>query len=526
MKYPEAGDKSAPFKPVLHYAVRNSVFSSLGTVSTFLIGFVFAGLTIRYLGEIRGGYLMTVQALISINALIGGFGLATPTIRQTAILHAAGDLPRARVLVGSVFTANSIPALVFAVLIVVGFPWVFNLSKLDVVYRTDAFWATVFVACNFLISQAIAPWQTVYQSLQRYDLASGLATAFGLASGICGIIVLRLMPTMTSIALVGFCLAVCRFACDARFTRRLLHGVAWPTWDWHMIRPMMRFGGWTYLSSLGGFLFTNVDRLVLTSFLGSAAMPYYVLPQRLYSQVHTALAGQSQFLFPMFSAQGEAARPQMERLEDRLRWFMALLSGTIYTGLALVGPLLLTHLVGADYARLAALPLILACVQGFFHAQGIVPYFSSWVLGAGAPNTVANLTNGILVIISAILLVPRLGYLGLSLAQLWIIGVALAHTFWVRHLISPEASKFGWLRAYASPVLLVGVWVTVTEVLAHLLPDNPVFYLAYVAVGGVAGLATVWLTENWWFRSYDRWATLERAIAIPLAKARGWRSAR
>lgn len=251
MKYPEAGDKSAPFKPVLHYAVRNSVFSSLGTVSTFLIGFVFAGLTIRYLGEIRGGYLMTVQALISINALIGGFGLATPTIRQTAILHAAGDLPRARVLVGSVFTANSIPALVFAVLIVVGFPWVFNLSKLDAVYRTDAFWATVFVACNFLISQAIAPWQTVYQSLQRYDLASGLATAFGLASGICGIIVLRLMPTMTSIALVGFCLAVCRFACDARFTRRLLHGVAWPTWDWHMIDQRRQ----------GGAKADNVNRL-------------------------------------------------------------------------------------------------------------------------------------------------------------------------------------------------------------------------------------------------------------------------
>jgi O-antigen/teichoic acid export membrane protein len=511
---------------VLHYAVRNSLFSGFGTVFTFIISFVFAGLTIRFLGNTRGGYLMTLQAILGLNALVGGFGLGTPAIRQTAILFSKGDLAGARALVGSTTTVNVVSALVFALVTIISFPWVFTWSKLDPVYRTDALWATLFVAGSFLLTQAASSWQSIYQSLQRYDLSSSLATVFGLAAGIAGTIVLTLAPTMAAVALVGFCLAVVRLACDAYFSIRLLGGISRPTWRWAMIRPMLGFGGWTYLSSLGGFLFTNLDRLVVTAFLGSAAMPYYVLPQRLYSQVHTALSGQSRFLFPMFSAFGEAVRVEMERLEDRLRWFIALTSGAAYTGMALIGPLVLSQLVSAEYSRLAALPLILACVQGFFHAQEIVPYFYSWALGAGAPNTMADLVNGTLVILTAVLLVPHFGYLGASVAQLWIVGVSVAHTVWVRHLVSPGGPKFGWLRAYASPAMLVTVWVSLTNALVHFVPGGVVMYISYVAIGGLAGLATVWVVENSWFRSYDRWATLERAIAIPVGKAKGWVQAR
>lgn len=469
---------------------------------------------------------MTMQAVIGVSAVIGGFGLTTPAVRETAILYAAGHRDTARTLVGSVLTATTAPALAFTVLTIAIFPWVFNLSRLDPVYRLDALGATLLVSGTFFLSQVAAPWQTVYPALQRYDLTAVLSTLFGLASGIFGVIVLRLSPTMTSIALVGFVLAAVRLGCDGFLSGRLLGGLPRPSWHWEMVRPLMRFGGWTYLGSLGGFLFTNLDRLVLTGFLGSAAMPYYVLPQRLYSQVHTALAGQAQFLFPMFASFGQSAQGEIARLEDRLRWFVALLSAVTYTGLALAGPLLLTRLVSADYARLATLPLFLACIQGFFNAQNIVPYFNSWALGIGAPNTTTNLVNGMLVILTAVVLIPRLGYRGSSIAQLWIIPTVLVHLLWVHHHISPGASRFAWVRAYASPVMLAGVWVGSTLGLASLVPSNPVWYLFCMALGGLAGLAAVWVAENKLFRSYDRWPTLERAIAIPLVKAKRWVFAR
>jgi len=510
--------QSADSPSLLHRAVRNSIFTGLGTVSTFVLGFVFAGLTIRYLGESRAGYLLTLQAVIGLNALLGGFGLGTPSVRRVAILYAQGDLPKARAVVGSVSTVNILTGLLFSLLIVIFFPTVFAWSRLDPVYETDAFRATIFVVGSFLLGQVTSPWRAVYEATQRYDLITALTTAFGLLSGTSGILVLSVVPSMSAVAAIGFAINVIRLVCDGYFSQRLLEHVPLPTWMWSEIRPMLGFGGCTYLSSLGGFLFTNMDRLILTTFLGSAAMPYYAVPQRLYSQIHTALSSQCQFLFPMLSALGDRATAQIERVEDRLRWFVALMSGAAYTGLALVGPAILSRLVNPEFARRATLPLTLACVQGFFNAQNIVPYFSSWAIGAGAPNAAAQVANGVLVALTAVLLIPRFGYVGASVAQLWIGMTVVVHTFWVRRLITPKAHPWKWLHAYMSPCLMIVAWILIVEIGIPFVSLNSIMYYALVVLGGAIGLALVWLIERALFPTEDRCTTLMRAIEIPVRR--------
>lgn len=506
--------------PILHRAVRNSILIGLGTVATFVLGFVFGGLTIRYLGESRAGYLLTLQTILALNALLGGFGLGTPSIRRIAVLHAQADLPTARAVVGSVSTVNIITGLLFALLIVILFPAIFTWSRLDPVYQIDAFWATFFVVASFLFAHIRGPWQAVYHATQRYDLITALTTIFGLLSGATGIAVLTVAPYMSTIALSNCAVSAVLLMCDTFFVRRLLGRIPIPTWKWSEIRPMLGFGGWTYLSSLGGFLFTNLDRLILTAFLGSAAMPYYVMPQRLFLQIHTALGSQCQFLFPMLSAFGDTAAVQIERLKDRLRWFVALTSGAAYTGLALVGLAILSRLVSPEFAELATLPLFLACIQGFVHAQMIVPYFTSWTVGAGAPNTVAQLTNGVLVVLTAIWLIPRYGFVGASVAQLWIGPVVLVHTLWVRRLLSPQGDLWGWLRAYISPCLMIGAWLLVVQIGRRFVAPYSIMFYILVLAGGLVGLALVWLVERVAFAAEGRWATLMRAIEIPLNRIR------
>jgi O-antigen/teichoic acid export membrane protein len=506
--------------PLLHRAVYNSIFNGLGTISTFALGFVFAGLTIRYLGVSRAGYLLTLQAVIGLNALLGGFGLRTPSVRRLAVLHAQGDLVSACAVVGSVSTVNVATGLLFSFLIVIFFPTVFAWSRLDSIYQADAFWATLFVAGSFLLGQVASPWQAVYEATQRYDLMTALTTVFGLLSGTSGIVVLSVAPSMGAIAATGFAISIIRVICDAFFMQRFLERVPLPTWMWSEVRPMLGFGGWTYLSSLGGFLFTNMDRLILTTFLGSAAMPYYAVPQRLYSQIHTALSSQSAFLFPMLSAFGDRATAQIERLEDRLRWFVALVSGAAYTGLALVGPLILNRLVSPDFGKQATVPLVLACAQGFLHAQMIVPYFSSWAAGFGAPNAVAQLLNGTLVGVTAIWLIPHFGFVGASVAQLWIGVIAVMHTLWVRHMTSSQDHLWRWLRAYVSPCLMIVVWLWIWKMATQFVPSGSIMFYTLVLLGGVVGLSVVWLVERVVFPTEDRWTTLMRATEIPLRRIR------
>lgn len=505
---------------LLHRSVKNTIFITSGTAVTFVLAFVFGGLTIRFLGDERAGYFLTLQAILALNALIGGFGLGTPAIRRVAELHFQNDLNTAREVVGSVLLINSLIGLVFAVGIICIFPYVFEWSRLRPIHQADAFGATCFVVMTFFFGQLSGAFNTVYEALQRYDISTSINSAHGILSGMIGITVLILMPSMTAIACVGFALSSVRILIDSIFVKRILNHFTWPTWCWSEIKPMLGFGGWTYFASLGGFLFTNADRLILTSFLGSAAMPYYTIPQTLYTHVHSALASQSRFLFPLVASFGQHAAAQMSQLEDRMRWFIGLVSGLIYTGIAIAGPAILATLVNPDFARLSRIPLYLACIQGFFHAQNIVPYYASWGIGKGAPNTITQMINGVLVLSTALVLIPLYGYYGASIAQLWIGPVSLFHTLWVSKLINSQNNIWAWHRSYLTPSIMIFTILATFVLSMQFVSFDSLILLAIFGISAVFGLALVCFVECAAFSSYERWQTLMRALAIPLGYVR------
>ncbi len=503
-----------PTESLLRGAVRNSASAGLGSVATFIIGFVFAGLTIRYLGEARGGYLMSLQALVGVNSIIVGFGLGTPLVRRVAACLADHNIPGARRAVGTVMTVNLVLGILFAVLLPLFFSQIFSWSQLSAGYREDAFRATILTAASFVLMQAGASWQLMYSATQRYDIANILSTATGLVSGGVGIVVLRLIPSMTAIAGVGLMVVFLRLTTDAIMQRRLFGEVFLPAWEWIELKAMSGFGVWTYLGSIGGFLFTNVDRLLLTTFLGSASLPYYVIPQRLYGQVHAALSGQSEFLFPMLSSFGDRAAGKIEQIEDRMRWFIAAGSILLYFSIALLAPVVLEHLISREYVERSRWMIILACVQGLCHAQMIVPYFTSWSVGRGAPNTIAQLSNGVLVIGSAFLLIPWLGVLGMSVAQLWILPVVIGHSLYVRHLTAPGSGKFFWARALVSPGVMAGVWLALIAGASLVFPAGSAGWTSVAMAGGLLGAFVLWVVERDFLAEYDRLGTLQRAMRL------------
>ena len=499
---------------MLGQSVHNFVFSAFGTVSSLVLGFLFAGLSIRFLGEARAGYLMLLQSLIGLQAALGGFGLGVPAVRRIAILHKNAEFSQARTIAGSVVAVNLTTGVVVALLLISLFPKVFVWSRLERGYRPDAFLATVLIGITFLLSQWASAWQTVYQALQRYDLLTGFATTFGMLNGLIGILVLSRAPSLTAAAAVSLGMATLQLGVGAFFTKRLLHGTPWYGWSWREVRPMLSFGGWTYLGGIGNTLFMNMDRLVLTTFLGSAALPYYALPQRIFAQIHSALTSYFQFLFPMLGSLGDGATQAIENLDDRLRWFVAMLSGAAYTGLALLGPTLLAHLVSRDFADRANIPLLLVCVQGFVHAQNIVPYYTSWAAGQGRPNAVMALFHGLLVISTAVVLIPKLGYVGASLAQLWILVIVIVHSIWVCRILSRQRLSWRWLSWLVSPCVMIGVWFLVVKGLAPVLPNHAVSLFCLTLVGALAGVGAVSYVERLVFPAQRRWRTLTRAFQL------------
>lgn len=528
-KSPSAPDKASGLATsttptFLSRAVNNLAFSSVGLVANFVLGLLFAGLTIRYLGEARAGYFLTISTLTGFGVIFGDFGLGTPAVRKVAQLHTTGDFASMRKIIGSVYLASLITALIIAIPIVAFFPSIFAWSKLSLTYKSDAWLATLLTAGTFVLFQSSNSWRATYNALERYDLISGLNTIWGLISGIGSIAVLTLMPNMAAISIFRFSLAVARYFVDAGMMNYLLHGVPWPCWAWTEVRPLLRFGGWVYVGSFGQLLLDRVSSLILITFLGSAALPVYELPQRFFAQIHNLLASQSQFLFPMFASFGEDTSSQIALREDRLRWLLAVASSICYTGLALVSYQLVAHVAGADFAARAQIAMLLVCIQGFLHAQDILPYYSTWAMGSGKPNALYTLIAGSSAALLTLVLAPQMGAIGASLSLAVCSTLAIGFAIIIRKQITPQLSTFSYFEAFVSPIAMSLTWIGVVALLSRLSgvdivrSNDPLNLLMSAAIGGILGVAALCIVEIVFFARRQRVATVVRILSLSRQK--------
>jgi O-antigen/teichoic acid export membrane protein len=498
---------------MLKEVVRHSTFTTVGSLANAVIGLLFAGLTIRFLGNQRAGFLLILQSVVGISTTMGGLGLGTAAIRRIAVLEGQGKLSEVRTCLGVVLCVNLFVGLIVAALVPFVFPWIFRWSKTDVVFRPDAFYACVLLALTFLVQQISSAYAIVFPGMRRYDLVAVLGTVSGLLAGGGGLLVLSINRTMTALAALSLTLSVLLLAINIILVKRLMQAIIIPAWNLSELRSMLRFGGWVYLEQIASLLGGTLDKFLLTNFLGSAVLPYYVIGQRAVSQVHTLLTSQSQYLFPMLAARGDQMSSDLERVEDRLRWFVGFISATIYGGLTIIAYPLLAMLVREAFAKQAFLPFVLACLQGFFLAHIIVPYFVTYAEGHPAPNAIMVPVNGVLVFVTMLLLIPKLGVLGASLAQLWIGPIGLMLIGWI--LLSGR--RFSWKRMFrplASPVatwlLLLGVaWATWSLQLGGSL----IFWLLAVGGGFISVLVGL-LIERRFFGKFKCFETLVAAVNL------------
>jgi O-antigen/teichoic acid export membrane protein len=492
---------------LLKKVVRNSAYSSSGTMVAFLLAIIFAGYRIRILGVDRAGFLMLLETLVASTATMGCLGISEAGMRRMAIHFGRNEMSSVRRTLSTMLAVNFIIGLIVLVTIPMFFKPIFRWSRLDPIYYHDAFWAAILSALAFALRQAHDTYRQLFPALQRFDITAYQRSVFGLLSGGLGLLVLKLFPTMTAASLLLAGLALLNLGVNMHLTRSLLGvhvGLGWSRFE---MREMLRFSIWTYWGNLSKLLKNGLDRIILTSLMGSAVLPFYVIGQRIVMQVHTLLAGQSEFIFPMFSVQQERQSDVILRIEDRLRWVMALVSAILYGGMLVYAKPLLSHLISADFAEQSIIPFLLACVQGYFLAQSITVYRLSWAEGRALPNAVYEFANGILVFGTALMLAPSMGILGVSVAQLWLGLTTLGLIYWVLRA-GRRYSLSALFRPFASPILLMLIWFSGSELIHQLLPTHSLAGLIANAAAGLIAVMAALVFEHYAFNNYQCVSTL------------------
>jgi O-antigen/teichoic acid export membrane protein len=498
----------------LQLAVKHSIHSFIGTASVLVVNFLFAGLTIRYLGIEQAGFFITLNTVIAIAQVAGGLGIGNAAMMRISELYGQGDREICRKILGSVLLVNLCIGVVVGFCMFFLFPEIFVWSRLPDIYRKEAFNATVLSGLAFTIDQIGGSCRMLYAACQRQDIRNISMSLMGFLGGIFRIVCLRGFPSMTVAGGANCVVSLVWLCMDLYFVQRLLGRQVQLTWLWVEVRKMLRFSFWDMANNTGMGVINSADRIILTSVSGSGALPFYAISQRFYQQIHMGLAQQFSFLFPMLAATGKDVYQQVESVHDRTRWLLAVLGSLIYGVLFAVGPLILRYLISADFASKSRYCIYLMCIQGLFSCFTIANYYFHYSVGNASINAIFNLGSGCTILALALILIPRMGFIGASIAQAFIAVPVCIYLIRSMKVLRLKGNVVSYCSSYCSAILLFGVLACST--LFFGLGENADIgaHIRGVLVGLSLGSVAIGIVESTIFHSYERVESVLRAVRV------------
>lgn len=452
---------------LLSKAVNNSTWTAIGSLLTAVLGFLFAGLTIRWLGPAEAGFAIVIATIAGINGTFSGLGLGTAATRLISSAHEKKDTQVIQKIAGVCFSTSLAFGLLVFCIFTFGSSSIVNWSQYKGEMSTGQTYC-ILLGLTFFLQQITNYFNIFLISLQRFDWQTKLNTVFLLANGILGITLLKAFPNILTLGIIQLVLSFLNCLCTGFVVTKILGFLTYPSWHQSVFIELWSFGKWVYLTQIKCIFFDGLDKIFLTSIFGSSSLPFYTFAQRIYLTVHTMLVGQSSFLFPMLSAQGDKLEIVAEQLEDRLRWFVGLLASFIYSGLIIAGPTLLTLIINAEFSNQASFQLFIFSWVGYIHAQAIVVFFLNYSKGDGKENWIYVVIVGFCYLPIFVFLALNFGFQYAVIGQLMmLIGIIYLLRRYKYKIAWP--SFFGWL---ISPLLSSLFLMTIATIVHYFLLLN------------------------------------------------------
>lgn len=260
----------------------------------------------------------------------------------------------------------------------------------------------------------------VLEAYQRFDLVNLARSPMSVLTYVTPLCVLpfsnRLDWVVLSLLLVRAVFFVVSIVQVRHVNRDLLNRIHW---DKRYLKRLLGFGGWMTVSNLVGPIVMYLDRFVIGSVLGMAAVAYYVTPYEFATKllvIPSALVG---VLFPMFSSSLLATDSAKASglFWAGVRWvFIVLFPAALF--LCVFAEDGLSIWLSEAFARNSAFVLQWLALGVLINGLAFVPF--SYIQAAGRPDLTAKL--------HLLEVLPYLGLLWFVMANFGLRGVAIVWT--------------------------------------------------------------------------------------------------
>jgi len=397
---------------------RNTLYNVLGQALPLLVGLAAIPVTLRSLGEARFGLLGLAWAILGYVGVLD-LGLGRATTKFVAEYLAAGDTERLRrvatLAVASQTAMGVIGGALFALLgpVLAG-----TVLGVPPALRTEARGMLLALSLSVPFVVLSASLRAILEAAQRFDLVNLIRTPTSAAVLIVPAIAASFGADLPAIVLLLLLVRIASCWATAVVLPRGIPGFGW-TFDphWGTLRPLLGYGGWVAVSNVVSPLLVYLERFLLASLAGVAAVAYYTAPYEAITRLLIVPAGLAGALFPALSASSAgAASASFDRLLGRpLRFLLLTLAPLVIVLIVCAGPLMALWL-GSSVAARSATPF--AILAAGVLVNGLAHLLYAYLLGRGRPDLPAkfHLLELPLYAVTGWLLIRTLGVNGAALA--------------------------------------------------------------------------------------------------------------
>ena len=332
--------------------LRNVLFTWGGYIFNLAAGFILPRFVSERLGQTSLGVWDFAWAMVGYLGIIE-LGIGASVDRFLAHDRASGDLSRMKRNVSSMAVCmHTLGLLILVGCVVVAF-FVVPLFGAQLKEAThDSTWIVFFLGLSTAFEVFMSVYWSAIVASHRWDLHNIIAAVVSGASTLGMITAILLGGGLISMAAIYSACSVAGHLVRWRVAYRVCPelSIDWRLARWHVVFEQTRFAAKNLLPRVADMLVNQSTSLLLTAFMGPAALAIFARPRSLPKHVRTLIAKFSAILIP--SASALQAREEHEALRDMLlrrSEQAACLSVPALLWLAILGGPFITLWMGPEY---------------------------------------------------------------------------------------------------------------------------------------------------------------------------------
>ena len=410
---------------------QNALWNITSIICNILLLFLGTPIIIRGLGTENYGIYVILGSIAGMLA-ITNLGLGEATLRYVAEYHAKNDpvsvnrvfsstLLLYAILGGAITAAIFIfPGPLIHLLNLTDSPAAFTLIRLTVLM----FWLNLLGSCLLAIPKALQryDWCAAFefcQNLFRLGVVIGIIrSGYGLVALMWGSLVIAFFALLVLIAVA----------------RRLVPylAICWP--GMNGFKQVLRYGVFIFLGQMVGLLWQYGDSILLSSFIGPAAVAFFSVPMQLVGKCFQVITAGISVMFPRFAAKGGDFQSQRKEIGELY---------LIGTQIGLLGSIFICVPLAVmlpDFLRLWISPEfsentyeISTVLAGSYIIRGAFLAYDALLKGLGYPRIIFLITlfSSLMIVGIDVALIPIWGLNGAGFAYIVSPVVGIITIIWI-----------------------------------------------------------------------------------------------